>query len=109
MGKTLLEFSFAPIALMGQVKQCAPEGPLNVEVLLRDQFVEHVLDSALCRKLKQLVHSQPAATLLDVYGKGMRWEREVFTGGALERSCSYVWSAVWDAAQFSASSSSLFM
>lgn len=87
MGK--MEFSFAPIALMEQVKQCTPEGPLNVEVLLRDQFVEHVLDSAL-----------------DVYGKGMRWEREVFTGGALERSCSYVWSAVWDAAQFSASSSS---
>lgn len=108
MGKTLLEFSFAPIALMEQVKQCTPEGPLNVEVLLCDQFVEHVLDSALCRELKRLVLRQPAATLLDVYGNGMHWEREVFTRGALERSCYYVWSAVWDAAQFLASSSSLF-
>lgn len=36
MGK--MEISFAPIALM-EVKQCTPEGPLNVEVLLRDQFV----------------------------------------------------------------------
>lgn len=87
-GETLLEFSLGLMALMEKVKQCAPEGSLNVEVLLRDQFVEHVLDSALRRELKQLVRRQPTATLLDVRGEGMRWEREGFPGGARERSYS---------------------
>lgn len=87
-GETLLEFSLALMALMEQVKQCAPEGSLNAEVLLRDQFVEHVLDSALRRELKQFVRRQPTATLLEVRGEGMRWEREGFPGGARERSHS---------------------
>ncbi|KAK0137755.1 hypothetical protein N1851_026032 [Merluccius polli] len=87
-GETLLEFSLALMALMEQVKQCAPDGLLNSEVLLRDQFVEHVLDSALRRELKQLVRRQPTATLLEVRGEGMRWEREGFPGGARERSHS---------------------
>lgn len=46
-GETLLEFSLALMALMEQVKQRAPDGLLNAEVLLRDQFVEHVMDSAV--------------------------------------------------------------
>lgn len=87
-GETLLEFSLALMALMGLVKGCAPEGSLNTELLLRDQFVEHVLDNALRRELKQLVRRQPAATILDVRGEGMRWEREGFPGGARERSHS---------------------
>lgn len=87
-GETLLEFSLALMALMEQVKQCAPDGSLNVEVLLRDQFVEHVLDSALRRELKQFVRGKPTATLLEVRGEGIRWEREGFPGGARERSHS---------------------
>lgn len=87
-GETLLEFSLALMSLMEQVKQCAPEGSLNVEVLLRDQFVEHVLDSALRRELKQFVRGKPTATLLEVRGEGMLWEREGFPGGARERSHS---------------------
>lgn len=87
-GETLLEFSLALMSLMEQVKQCAPEGSLNVEVLLRDQFVEHVLDSALRRELKQFVRGNPTATLLEVRGEGIRWEREGFPGGARERSHS---------------------
>lgn len=69
----------ALLALMEQVKRCALEGSLNVEVLLRDQFMEHVLDSALRR--------QPPATLLEVRGEGMRWEREGLPGGT--RECSH--------------------
>lgn len=87
-GETLLEFSLALMALMEQVKQRAPDGLLNSEVLLRDQFVEHVLDSALRRELKQLVRRQPTATLLEVRAEGMRWEREGFPGGTRERSHS---------------------
>lgn len=87
-GETLQEFSLALMASMDQVKQCAPEGLLNAAVLLRDQFVEHVLDSALRRELKQLVRRQPQATLLEVRAEAIRWEREGLPGGARERSHS---------------------
>lgn len=76
------------MALMEQVKQRAPDGLRNAEVLLRDQFVEHVLDSAFRQELKQFVRRQPTATLLEVRGEGMQWEREGFPGGARERSHS---------------------
>lgn len=75
-GETLLEFSLALMSLMERVKQRAPAGILNVECLLRDQFVEQVLDSTLRRQLKQFVRNQPTATLLDVRGDAIRWECE---------------------------------
>lgn len=53
-----------------------------------DQFVEHVLDSALHRKLKQLVRRQPQATLLEVRAEAIRREREELPGGTRERSHS---------------------
>lgn len=87
-GETLQEFSLALMALMEQVRQSAPDGLLNAEVLLRDQFVEHVLDSSLRRELKQFVRRHPIATLLEVRGEAIRWEREGFSGGARERSHS---------------------
>lgn len=40
------------MGLMASVKQCAPGGIPNAEVLLHDQFVEHVLDGSLHRELK---------------------------------------------------------
>ncbi|XP_058497498.1 uncharacterized protein LOC131467514 isoform X1 [Solea solea] len=87
-GETLQEFSLALMALMEKVEQCAPDGLLNARVLLRDQFVEHVLDSALRRELKQFVRGQPDATLLEVRAEAIRWEREGFPGGTRERSYS---------------------
>ncbi|XP_048848763.1 uncharacterized protein LOC125718760 [Brienomyrus brachyistius] len=75
-GETLQEFSLSLMGLMEKVKQRAPSGTLNADVLLRDQFVEHVLDGALRRELKQMVRRQPTATLLDVRGEAIRWERE---------------------------------
>lgn len=87
-GETLQEFSLALMALMEQVKQRAPDGVPNSVVLLRDQFVEHVLDNALRRELKQFVRSQPTATMLDMRGEAMRWEREGLPGSARARSFS---------------------
>lgn len=75
-GETLLEYSLALKSLMERVKQRAPNNFSNSETLLRDQFVEQVLDSDLRRSLKQYVRQTPAATLLDVRGEAMRWERE---------------------------------
>lgn len=43
-GETLLEFSLGLMALMDRVKQTAPDALPNAELLLCDQFVEHVRD-----------------------------------------------------------------
>nr|XP_043898190.1 uncharacterized protein LOC122779681 [Solea senegalensis] len=86
--ETLQEFSLALMALMEQVQQCAPDHIPNAGVLLLDQFIEHVLDSALCRELKQLVRRQPTATLLDVRCEAIRREREGLPGGSRGRSHS---------------------
>lgn len=75
-GETLLEFSLALMSLMTMVRQRAPSGVPNAEVLLRDQFVEHVLDGSLRRELKQFVRRQPTATLLEARSEAIRWERE---------------------------------
>ncbi|KAL1281971.1 hypothetical protein QQF64_000774 [Cirrhinus molitorella] len=87
-GETLLEFSLALMGLLGRVKNQAPHAVPNAETLLRDQFVEHVADSALRRELKQLVRRQPSATLLEVRAEAIRWEQEGMPGGARGRSQS---------------------
>lgn len=87
-GETLLEFSLALIALMDKVKNCAPDGLVNAEVLLRDQFSEHVFDGGLRRELKQLIRSKPTVTLLELRTEAIRWEREGMPGGARGRSHS---------------------
>ncbi|KAK7898885.1 hypothetical protein WMY93_019738 [Mugilogobius chulae] len=75
-GESLLEYSLALMFLMEKVKQRAPNNIVNSEILLRDQFVEQVLDGNLRRDLKQYVRQSPRATLLDVRGEAIRWERE---------------------------------
>lgn len=87
-GETLQEFSLALMSLMSKVKERAPSDMTNTETLLRDQFAEHVLDGALRRELKQMVRRQPTATLLDVRGEAIRWEREGLPGGVRGRSLS---------------------
>ncbi|XP_051793567.1 uncharacterized protein LOC127530552 [Acanthochromis polyacanthus] len=87
-GETLQEFSLALLALMERVKQCVPDGMPNADQLLRDQFTEHVLDSALRRELKQFVRGKPDATLLELRSEAIRWEREGLPGGARGRSVS---------------------
>lgn len=82
------EFSIALMSLMALVKQRTPSDIPNAEVLLRDQFVEHVLDGALCHELKQCVRRQPVATLLEVRAVAIWWELEGLPGGARGRSHS---------------------
>ncbi|TWW63280.1 hypothetical protein D4764_03G0002880 [Takifugu flavidus] len=87
-GETLQEFSLALMSLMARVERQAPNGIPNADVLLRDQFVEHVLDGSLRRELKQLVRRQPTITLLELRGEAIRWEREGLPGGTRGRSVS---------------------
>lgn len=62
------------------MKRESPHAIPNAEALLRDQFVEHVIDIGLHRELKQLVRHQPSSTLLEVRSEAMRWEREGMQG-----------------------------
>lgn len=87
-GEGLLEFSLALMNLMGRVKQAAPHVISNAEVMLQDQFIEHVYDGSLRRELRQLVRRQPAVTLLEVRGEALRWEREGIPGSVRGRSHS---------------------
>ena len=87
-GETLQEFSLALMGLMESVKQRAPTTMLNAEVLLRDQFTEHVLDNSLRRELKQLVRRNSKSTLLEIREEAIRWEREGMPGGTRGRSNS---------------------
>ncbi|XP_038129408.1 uncharacterized protein LOC119775484 [Cyprinodon tularosa] len=87
-GESLQEFSLALMGLMERVKQRAPAGMLNSETLLRDQFVEQVLDSSLRRELKQLVRTRPDSTLREVRAAAIQWEREGVPHGGRNRSQS---------------------
>lgn len=75
-GESLLKFSIALMNLMERIKGRAPQGIFNADVLLRDQFVEHVCEGALLRELKQMIRHQPTATLIDVRKEAIMWERE---------------------------------
>lgn len=87
-GETLQEFSLALMSLMGRVRQQAPDGMPNADVLLRDQFIEHVLDCSLRRELKQLVRRDPTMVMMELRAEAMRWEREGLPGGVRGRSYS---------------------
>lgn len=78
--ETLLAFSHALMCLMEKVKQHAPNCIHNADVLLHDQFVEHVCD-CVSVELKQLTYCEPLATLLEVHAEAMRWEQEGMPGG----------------------------
>ena len=75
-GESLQEYSHALFELMEKIVRNAPQAIPNSAVLLRDQFVEHVNDPDLRRALKQYVRGKNTATLLDVRGEAIRWERE---------------------------------
>lgn len=75
-GESLLEFSLGLMNLMRKIRQAAPDAVPNSEVMLRDQFIEYVIDGALRRDLKQLVRRNPTVTLFEVRAEAIRWERE---------------------------------
>lgn len=87
-GETLQEFSLALMSLMAAVEQQAPTQMPIAEELLRDQFVEHVIDGSFRRELKQFMRRNPTATLLDVRAEAIMWEHEGSSGGARGRSNS---------------------
>jgi len=77
-GETLQEFSLALLGFFDRLKQQSSHVISNADVIVKDQFIECVLH----RELKQLVRCQPAATLLEVRGEAICWEREGMPGRA---------------------------
>ena len=75
-GESLQEYSHALFSLMERVVRSAPNSVPNSAILLRDQFVEQVNDPNLRRTLKQVVRTNPNATLLSVRSEALRWEQE---------------------------------
>lgn len=75
-GETLKEFSLALLSLMSAVKQSAPSEIPDADVLLRDQFIENLVDGFLRWELKQLVHRRPTISLRDARVEAIRWEQE---------------------------------
>lgn len=74
--------------LMEKIKGRALEGILNADVLLRDQFIEHVCDGFLRRELKRFIRRQPTVMLIEVRKEAIRWEREGMPEGPRARNYS---------------------
>ncbi|KAG1953659.1 hypothetical protein F2P79_009198 [Pimephales promelas] len=75
-GESLQEYSHALFSLMEKVKQVSLDSVPQFDMLLRDQFAEHVIDSDLRRELKRLVRQTPGMSMLEVRAAAIRWECE---------------------------------
>lgn len=73
---------------MDVVIRKTPVGIPNSDVLLRDQFIEHVLDDMLRRELKQCVIQEPTITFVDLRGIALRWAEASRQGGRV-KPCAY--------------------
>lgn len=80
-GERLQEFSLALLGLFDRLRQQSSHAISNADVVVRDQFIEGVLDNALRRELKQLV----GASLLQHY-----WKCEGKPSAGKARECQVV-------------------
>lgn len=70
------EFSHALLCLMDKIKQTSPDPVYQADVLLRDQFIERVIDVDLHRELKRLVRQTPGLSMLEVQAAAIQREHE---------------------------------
>ncbi|XP_041920078.1 uncharacterized protein LOC121714900 [Alosa sapidissima] len=75
-GESLREYSHALMHMMEAVKRRDPVCFANPDVVLRDQFIEHVGDSMLKRELRRQVRLHPTITFYDVRSEAIRWVEE---------------------------------
>ena len=72
-GETLRDYSHALKSLMDIAICKTPGGIPNSDVILRDQFIEHILDDTLRRELKQRVLQTPDISFIDLRAIAIRW------------------------------------
>lgn len=72
-GEDFRDFSHALSLMLNATLQQAPHCVPDVQLALRDQFIEGVRDSALRRELRKVVRERPHATLFEVREEALLW------------------------------------
>lgn len=75
-GESLKEFSHSLWALIEEIKRAYPNRLIDPDILVRDQFVEHVRDVSLRRELKSIVRQNPAVDFIALRHEAIRWMEE---------------------------------
>lgn len=86
-GDALRDYSHAIKSLMNVAIRKMPGGIANSDVILRNQYIEHVLDDMLRRELKRVIQD-PAISFVDLRGIAIRWAEASKQGGSI-RSRTY--------------------
>ncbi|XP_016371111.1 uncharacterized protein LOC107710775 [Sinocyclocheilus rhinocerous] len=81
-GEDLREYSHALSTMLNAALQQSPNAVQDVQVALRDQFVEGVRDSILRRELRKIVRDRPRVTLFEVREEALLWCAEDRPRGA---------------------------
>ena len=80
-GESIREYSYALKSLMDIVTRKTPGGVPNSDRLLRDQFLENVLDETLRRELKKQVATTPEISFVSLRSVAIKWGEEERTAG----------------------------
>lgn len=72
-GESLRDYSHALKTLMDIALRKTPGGIPNSDVILRDQFIEHISEDTLRRELKQHVLQTPTISFIDLRAVALRW------------------------------------
>lgn len=75
-GEDLRDYSHALSQIMSSIRKQSPDGIPSEKMVLREQFIEGLRDTALRRELRKLVRERPESSLLDVRGEALLWEME---------------------------------
>lgn len=75
-GEGLRDYSHALLQLLNSALQQSADAVADVQLALRDQFIEGVRDSALRRELRRLVREKPRSSLFDVREEAIMWALE---------------------------------
>lgn len=75
-GESLRAYSHALLSLMEVVKRRDPSCFTNPDMVLRDQFIEHLRDAVLRRELRRQVRLDPTLTFLAIRSESIRWVEE---------------------------------
>lgn len=74
--ESLKEFSHSLWALIGDIQCSYPNKLIDPDILVRDQFVEHVRDVALRRALKSIVRQNSSISFLAFRQEAIKWAEE---------------------------------
>lgn len=75
-GEDLRAYSHALSQILNSLLKQSPDAVANVNVALRDQFIEGARDAALRRVLRKLVRDKPQSTLIEVRDEALMWSLE---------------------------------